>query len=489
MEKLPNIILFMTDQQRYDSIRELGAEYMITPHLDRLVQEGVSFTNAFITAPSCVPSRASFFNGRFPLSMGVSRNSSKWENSWVELLQQAGYHTVNVGKMHTVPVQAPCGFDQRFIVENKDRPGGSNVPRGQFFDEWDKFLANSGIEKPSRYTYKTDYNDYENALGAFEWPLDEQYHSDSFVGNMAKWVLEKRRSDRPLFMQIGFPGPHPPYDPPQRWIDQYADVDIPIPKVTLEEMDKQPPAHAVARHVMMNDNFDAVKWKLQPTEAELLRLRRYYAANVSLIDEQIGIILETLETKGYLQDSIVIFMSDHGDSLGDHGHIQKWNMYDSVTRVPVIMWSPDRLAAGERFEGLIQHMDIAATLLDMAGIDAPAGWDAQTLWPQLEHGFVESTMMEPGNYGRNYVISEHGKDNVYKTIERVTMVRTSGHKLVRYDEETYGELYDLLNDPDELVNLWDAAAYESIRLALELLIHKHISEQREKANDFAATAQ
>src|SRR5512147_737850 len=131
----------MTDQQRYDTVAGLGFPHMITPNLDTLARDGMSFTNAFVTAPSCVPSRASFFNMRYPLSMGVSRNASPWRHSWVESLQQAGYHTVNVGKMHTVPLDAPCGFDQRFIVENKDRPPRPDAPHGTFADEWDKALA------------------------------------------------------------------------------------------------------------------------------------------------------------------------------------------------------------------------------------------------------------------------------------------------------------------------------------------------------------
>jgi arylsulfatase len=458
VEKRPNIILIMTDQQRYDSIRALGAEYMITPQLDRLAHEGVVYTNAFITAPSCVPSRASFFNGKFPLAMGVGRNGSKWEHSWVERLQEAGYHTVNIGKMHTNPHTVPCGFDQRFVVENKDRPAGSN-PKGQFYDEWDKFLANSGLEKPSRYLYK-DYDNYEEALGAYEWPLEEKYHSDAFIGTMAKWVIEKRRSDRPLFLQIGFPGPHPPYDPPQSWIDRYAGVEIPVPAVTPEEISRQPRAHEVARSVMINDNFDAVKWQLYPSEEQLLRLRRYYAANVSLIDEQVGIIMEALRSRGYLDDAIVVFMSDHGESLGDHGHIQKWNMYDCVTRVPMIVWSPGRLPAGRQVDALIQHFDIAATLFDLIGLEPSPDWEARSLWPELDRG-------------RDYVIAEHGKDNVYRAHEQVTMIRNSDFKLVRYDEDDYGELYDLRKDPSELHNVWEVPEYEPVRERLSKLVDTH----------------
>ena len=121
-------------------------------------------------------------------------------------MQAAGYHTVNVGKMHTVPMDGKFGFDQRFIVENKDRPLWLHLPHGAMLDEWDKFLLNSGVRKPSRAGYMADFPEWEWGLGAFEWPLDEQYHPDVFVGTMAEWFIDKRESASPLFLQV-FPGP------------------------------------------------------------------------------------------------------------------------------------------------------------------------------------------------------------------------------------------------------------------------------------------
>ncbi|MBT4817973.1 MAG: sulfatase-like hydrolase/transferase, partial [Lentisphaerae bacterium] len=271
-DKRPNIILFMTDQQRFDTIGGLGADWALTPTLDRLTAEGTSFNQCYCTAPSCVPSRASFFNLRFPRETGVYHNGCQWDTSWVEDLRQAGYHTVNVGKMHTVPLDAPCGFDQRFVVENKDRPLPKAAPHGFFHDEWDKFLSNSGQRKPSRDTYRDEHPDYETALGAYEWPLEELYHPDVFVGNMAKWFLHERKADSPLFLQVGFPGPHPPYDPPKRVLDMVADADVPVPKVTDDEIASQPQPHAPFRRQMIEGNHDAVRWHEHPAPEHLRRL-------------------------------------------------------------------------------------------------------------------------------------------------------------------------------------------------------------------------
>lgn len=156
----PNIILIITDQQRYDTIAALGYQYMETPHLDRLVQEGVAFTNAFITAPSCVPSRASLFTGYYPHTTGILKNGDMWRRSWVGRLSEAGYHCVNIGKMHAVPFEAPMGFHERYVVENKDR----FLEGRYYFDEWDKALAARGLVKQQRMLYR-QRDDYRECLG------------------------------------------------------------------------------------------------------------------------------------------------------------------------------------------------------------------------------------------------------------------------------------------------------------------------------------
>jgi arylsulfatase A-like enzyme len=440
----PNIILFMTDQQRPDTIGALGSPHMRTPNLDRLCQEGTVFEQCYCTAPSCVPARASFFNLRYPHEIGVYHNSCRWEHSWVERLQASGYHTVNIGKMHTVPHDVPCGFDQRFVVENKDRPLHLAAKHGAFYDEWDKFLANNGQRKPSRHTYKAEHPKYETALGAYEWPLEEKYHSDVFIGSMACWFLEQRQSESPLFLQVGFPGPHPPYDPPKRVLDLYADVDFPPVNAPEEERGKQPPPQTAYRAQMVNGNHDAVRWHEHPSREQLLRLQRHYAANVTLIDEQIGRVLDVLKSGGYLDNAIVVFFADHGDCLGDHGHVQKWTMYDAVTRTPAIVWAPGRLDAGARVQDLLQQMDIAPMLLEFAGLETPP-----------EASTISALDVAKGRRpGRKAVFAEHTADNLLRGVNHVTMVRTTDWKLVNYLDQDWGELYDLRTDPEETNNLW-----------------------------------
>jgi len=464
--KRPNIILISTDQQRFDTIRALGADSMITPHLDGLAEEGTCFDHCYCTAPSCVPSRASFFNCQYPHTLRVYNNACSWKPAWTQDLQTAGYHTVSVGKMHTVPMDVDCGFDQRYVVENKDRPLRLNRPHGGFRDEWDKFLNNSGVRKPSRHTYRDEHPEYETAVGAYTWPLEERFHSDVFVGTMAEWFIRQRESEGPLFLQIGFPGPHPPYDPPARFLSLYEDVDLPLPSVTEEELSLQPPPHAALRKEMIQGNHDAVRWTEKPGQEQLLRLRRHYAANMTLIDEQVGRVLKALEERGYLEDAIVMFTSDHGDCLGDHGHIQKWTFYDCITRVPTIVWAPGRLPEGHHVQDLVQQMDLAPMLLEWAGVKASTG-SAQSALPVA---LGESN-------GREAVFAEHSADNILKEVSFVTMVRTRDWKLVHYLDQPWGELYDLKKDPGERRNRWeDPAAVPKRKELLDLLREWRVRE-------------
>jgi len=199
----PHIILFITDQQRYDTIAALGFPHMDTPNLDRLVQEGISFGNCFITAPSCAPSRASLFTGYYPHTTGILKNADRWTRSWVEDLNAGGYYCVNIGKMHTYPYHTPLGFHERYVVENKDR----FLEERFYFDEWDRALRFRGMEKQQRAFYRSR-SDYRERLGAFEWDLPEDAHPDNFVGDMATWWLDTKPvpDDKPLFLEIGFPG-------------------------------------------------------------------------------------------------------------------------------------------------------------------------------------------------------------------------------------------------------------------------------------------
>ena len=466
-DQRPNIILIITDQQRYDTINALGFPYADTPSLDRLVEEGVAFTHCFVNAPSCGPSRASLFTGYSPHNHGAQRNNDPWPRTWVESLRDAGYRCVNIGKMHADPYEALHGFHERQVVENKQRRTTEVQWRGTahaYNDEFDKALQSRGFKRLEK-DYFRQLPEWGERLGAYEWHLPDELHPDFFVGDMALRWLEQAppMEDEPLFLQIGFPGPHPPYDPVARYAEPYMAKDLPILPVTAEEMDAQPGPIKALRQKHIERNADSVGFRPDAPMEHRHRQRAYYMANMTMIDEKIEQILALLDRRGQLENSVVIFTSDHGDCLGDHGLSQKWNMYDASVRVPLIVWAPKRFKGGRKAEGLQQLFDVGPTILELAGIDVPPGWEAESLVPVLT-GNADAA-------GREYVFSEHARDVVLDGTEMQLMIRSKDWKLVEFFEPAGGHLFDLRNDPDEIVDLWDDPAHGAIKQELRDALH------------------
>ncbi|WP_202814430.1 sulfatase [Falsirhodobacter sp. alg1] len=432
MKKQPNIVFIITDQQRYDTINALGFPHVETPNLDRLVQEGTSFDGAYVTSPSCSPSRASLFSGTYPHTNGVFRNDETWSACWVQNLNDAGYRCVNVGKMHTWPVEGAFGYHERHVVENKDR-AHPNLPF--YLDNWDKAFWTRGFEKPSRVTHRRGAA-YADSLGAFTWDLPEDLHSDVFVPQLACMWLDRYSGQEPFFLQIGIPGPHPPYDPTAEYLERYDDVAM--PKAILDyDLDSQPaPLRALRQNHLENDH-DAVVHLTDPTEAQLDRQRRHYFANVTMIDAQVGKIIDALARRGVLEDTIIVFTSDHGDSLNDHGHSQKWNMYEQSVHVPAVVWGAG-IPGGRRIDDLVSLMDLGPTVLELAGVTPPGWMEAESLCPYFR---------DTAPPARDCVFAEHARDKILTETAFMTMVRSKEWKLVHFVDSAEGQLFDLRHDP------------------------------------------
>ncbi|MEQ8786921.1 MAG: sulfatase-like hydrolase/transferase [Pirellulaceae bacterium] len=470
----PNIIFIITDQQRFDTIAALGYDHVDTPNLDRLVREGVTFSDCHVTAASCAPARASLFKGYYPHTTGILKNADLWRRSWIELLNDSGYHCTNIGKMHTWPFETDAGFDERYVVENKDR----YLEGRYYFDEWDKALAARGLVKQQRELYRK-LPDYRERLGAFEWELPEDTHPDVFVGDMARWWINAFPTTQPLFLQIGFPGPHPPYDPVPRYAEPYLKKELPLLEVTQEELDNQPPPFQKMRVHNHEVDHDSVVHLLEPTREQRHRQRAYYLANVTMIDEKVGEIMQALETKDYLQNSVIIFTSDHGDCLTDHGHSQKWTMYDLITKIPLIVWSPSRFQGGRTIDALCQQMDLGPTILELAGVEIPPTLEAVTMLPAL-YGSDWN--------GRNYVFAEQAKDGILQHAEFMTMVRNKAWKLVHFLDEPFGQLFDLRKDPDEVHNLWSDPGHAEIKQELLAVLREWRIRSQYHTADWAKEA-
>jgi len=345
-------------------------------------------------------------------------------------------------------------FHERVIVENKTSLSDC--------DAWKQFCESRGKEKPRRRHVR--YPGWSECLNSLVFEDDpgyvEEEQSDMFVGDRAMQRLDSwdADSDQPLFMQIGFPGPHEPYDPPRRFYDMYREKAVP-PRIFREnELKTKPKEWEQLRWYFASCEADALIRFEGKSDADIADMRRHYYANITAIDEKIGGIIQILETKGMLVNTIIVFTSDHGDNLGDHDMPYKWVMPDSVVRVPLIICTPQTAAKPCVVEQLMSQMDIGPTLLELAGLDVPTRLD-----------------------GRSRAVGVTGEctvawdEAVFCEDNYLTMVRTQAAKLIHYAGQEYGELYDLQSDPDETVNLWHDPEHLPNRIELESRLLKFLT--------------
>ena len=472
----PNIILISAEQQRFDTIGSLGYDWMDTPWMDKLCEEGVAFTHAFASAATCVSSRASFYTGLYPHNTGVF-TFDPWtgRQNWMHRLKDAGYQCTSIGKTHMGGDDG--GFHQRLAeLGNKYVPvhTGGGISR---YTDWHKFLLMKGYEPP--VNLHEEMPDFWDRLGAIEWPLPDECHPDFFVGDMATQWIEQCRTDHPLFLFVGFLGPHDLYDPIARYIPPYLEKDLPEPITSEEERRTQPPDLSLnLQRFEEIDNVTCIRMS-HATPERIKRMRAHYCANVTMIDEKIGQIIEALDRKGMLENSVIVFTSDHGDNLGDHGLVYKGTMYDTVLRIPMIVWSPGRYEGGQQIDRVVQQMDIAPVLLELAGADMPEHLEADSLTPLLTGA--------PEQYGRRYAFAEEGPSSLRVAPDVLTMIRDQEWKLIHFVDREYGQLFDMQNDPDELNNLWDSPEHESVkRRLLDDLLQWMVKSRYENRNIYAS---
>lgn len=482
----------MTDQQRSDTIGAWGHRHMVTPNLDKLSSESVNFTKAFACGATCVSSRAAMFTGMYPHNTGVY-TFNKWahQRTWVHDLRDAGYYCTNIGKMHVSPRDDMLAFDERVVVEN---PAANFLKRGVSDDDWGRYLTLHGKKRPGD-RHRSD-PDWRKKFQGVPWEEEEQFHPDVFIGNSALAWIRNFQGDGPVFLQVGFTGPHEPYHPLKRHLELYNDRHVPEASVKEGELETKPPQHQA--HQYFNDRFDQECQIALPHASfeDISRMRRHYYANVTTMDEKIGQIMDALKDRGYLENALVIFTSDHGDMLGDHGLPYKWLMYDAAVNIPLMIRDT---GANRRLdvEDLVSHIDIGPTILQHAGLDVNKYYEGRSLLPFLEGcppgepsgsagtAAVASGSSDEVGAGRsgpargaadfdadlsgNIRLGEY----VFCEDNYLTMARSRKYKLVYYTgQEEDGELYDLESDPEEFENLFHHRDYQSVKTEMkEVLLH------------------
>ncbi len=418
----PNILLLFTDQQRFDTIAAAGYPHMRTPAMDRLVREGCLYANAYTPNPICMAARHSLLLGMPSSCHGYVGNHHQPIRDFnaptlPRLLSRAGYVTGAVGKMHFVPPREHHGFDEMHLMEE--------LPRYREEDAYLRALAERGYGDV-RHIHGVRHLLYHTPQRSRQ---PEEHHGSTWVADRSIRFLDENRT-RPFFLWAGWVGPHPPFNIPGTFQDLYRDVPIPdpIPRSRSYPFNPEPSA--------WYGDCDT------PEEVRVLR-RAYYSA-ISLIDKNVGRILDHLEETGLAENTLVLFTSDHGEMLADKGFYQKALPYDPACRIPFVVRWPGRVPAGSRRAEFVDLLDILPTCLDAAGVPYPAQ-DALA---------GESLFTAAPRRDRATQWSEHGGG-----AHRWIMQRDARYKYVYWYNRGTEELYDLERDPQETRNLLPAGAY------------------------------
>lgn len=430
MDKRPNILFLMTDEQKYDTFSCINP-VIKTPHLDKFIEDSVFFSRAYCGNPSCIPSRAAILTGKFPTACECPTYISKLpphEVTFMKKLQESGYYTAVVGKQHFAESEIDHGYDYEFIVDGHS-PMGDPVE----VERYTSYLKNKGIDPKSLYT-----GDF---IVGGHWTGTAEDYIDSFVGDQGKlWleehIAEEQEKPQPWFFTLSFPGPHQPFDGTGTGFETLYDLkDMERNDTVFADLEQKPPHYKKLNPKAYIDQYPE----------ELFReTKRSYYATMSLIDEKVGEILQMLKDKGEYDNTLIIYSADHGDFMGDFGMTTKAQyLAEALMRVPLIVKPPVVGFHGKTVDNLVTNVDIASTCLVAA---------------QAEDKITEKMENHPYQvFWEEDSVPE--QEFLYMEAHDMKGVIVGDIKTVYYVNRPYGELYDLAKDPLERVNLWDDEAY------------------------------
>jgi len=466
--ELPNILWICTDQQRWDTLGCYGNAFVKTPHLDRLAERGVLFEHAYCQSPVCTPSRASFLTGRYPRTTRCRQNGQDMPEGEVlvtKLLADAGYTCGLSGKLHLSachPSVAP--IMERRVADGYAQFFWSHHPpaaplSGGTSDNWptngyDLWLRERGVDFEQKAFRGSRY---------VEVGMPAKHHHATWCAEKAVTFIEANAaSDHPWLFSVNFFDPHHPFDPPEGYLERYLErlKDIPLPDYQPGELEAKPVFQRID-HRRAPPKGEGYPYDQMGEEDHRL-LRAAYWAMCDLIDQQVGRMLEALERTGQVQNTLVVFMSDHGEMLGDHGiYLKGPYFYEPVIRVPLIISWPGAIESGRRSKALVELIDLAPTLLEAADLPKHLGMQGRSLWPSLVDD-AEIDEHRESIYCEYYNAMPWHKDPP----AYATMLRTDRYKLVAVHGQNTGELYDLETDPHETHNRWDDPQFGQVKLDL-----------------------
>lgn len=502
----PNFVLFITDQHRADFLGCYGHPILRTPHIDSIAARGTLFQRFYVASPVCMPNRASLMTGRMPAVHGVRSNGvplSQDSVTFVDLLRDAGYATALVGKSHlqnftgNPPLSQPApprpGYHQpSTTLRQAVRPSNGNYEQElpSFWEKGDARVATPfyGYDHVDLVTGHGDWvgGDYiawlrskdpkavrllgpENSLPhdyvcpqAHRTQIPEHLYSSAYISDRAEAYLANRRGrSDPFFLTVSFPDPHHPFNPPGKYWDMYKPDDFPVPEA-FRRNDWTPPPHvqdAIDARINGTANLHGMR-SISVSAREAQEARALTCGMISCIDDAIGRILAALSRHGFDQDTVLIFTTDHGDHLGDHRLLLKGaEQYQSILRVPFI-WSDPATAQQVRTDAIGSTLDIPATVLDRARIAPYVGMQGKSLL---------SAIGPRGTPVRDCAFVQYEHQMANKDVDHMPRWHTivdRRYRMTVMSDSSYGELYDLQNDPGEFDNLWERVEHAATKAGL-----------------------
>lgn len=469
-QQKPNIVIILSDDHAFQAISAYGGRLAQTPNIDRIARQGVIFKRAYVTNSICGPSRAVILTGKYSHKNGFKDNENSRFNgsqhSFAKQLQAGGYQTAWIGKWH---------------LETK--------PQG--FDFW-RILPGQGSY------YNPDFLMMDSSKQRFEG------YATNVIEDMAEDWLNKRDTTKPFCLVIGHKATHRAWEPDTTDLGRYDNVQFPLPDnfydpytnrqaATVQDMTiaktmrmdydlKMPGTGGLhrntgrmnnAQRIRYNAYYDSIAADLQRrhlsgnalTEWKYQRYMRDYLGTAAALDRNIGRTLDYLDQHGLSKNTIVIYLSDQGFYLGEHGWFDKRFMYEESFRTPMVMRYPGVIKPGTQSTEMVMNLDIAPTLLDAAGMAIPAEMQGQSVLPLFKKG--------KGREAMYYHYYENGEHSVSPHFG----IRTKRYKLIRFYEKVDAwELYDLERDPQEMHNLYGQKGYEKITADLKAALKKLIDQ-------------
>jgi len=454
MSDRPNILFIMADQYRWDALGCSGG-WAETPNFDKIASEGVRFSSCVTNSPVCIPARVSLATGRYPHNTGVwnnlHHNMPADTPTWMQAIRNAGYRTSVFGKTHLHVHQGDLRDREHLVnaygMDDVDEIGGPRASRrvlSHMTERWEK----KGLWK----AYQDDYDERFKAKPCMVRPsvLPLEDYADVYVGQQAKKYLAAYDRDQPWFCWVSFGGPHEPWDAPEPYASMYRPEDMPKPMPPIEEARARPASYLDVRY----EHHPA-----DVTDEELAAMRANYAGNVSLIDAQVGEVMEAIAARGELANTVIVFSSDHGEMNGDYGLVYKSTFLNGAVRVPLLVRTPATLngpARGSVSDGPVEWFDIGPTLVELAGGELGHRQFARSLCPVLADPAVDI------------------RDEAVSELQGEVMIMDRDWKMAVNEKGQPYLLFDLRNDPDERRNLAGDPGMAEVEDELRMRMFRHI---------------